>query len=445
MKTYQDLQAAGDVLEFIRAAITDYRSSEAFQTACIADDYDTQQNRTIMAYTKYLYSYTGQQVIDVYSANNRIASNLFHRLNAQRCSYLLGNGVSFNDSAIKERLGASFDKAVYDLGYHALIHGISYGFWNLDHLEVFPATEVCPIWDEYDGRLRAAIRFWSLDWSNRPVTVEFYEEDGYTVYRTKRGSSGLDLELYAPKRGYVQRVQVSAADGAQVVGQSNYTALPVIPMFGNSRKQSTIVGMRAGIDAYDLIKSGFANDLQDCAQIYWLISGNFGMEADETQRFIDRLKLQHVANVDGENSKITPYTQEIPTAARDSFLTMIRGSIYADFGALDVSQISAAAKTATEINAAYQPMDEEADDFEYQVSAFILQLLALNGIEDAPSYKRNKITNQYEQTQMVMLAAQYLNDETVLQKLPFITVDEVDGILAGRDSASYERFQTGGE
>ena len=441
MRTYQDYQAAGDALSFIRAAIEDYRSGEQYQTACIADDYERQMNRTIMAYTKYLYSVTGERAVDIYSANSRIACNIFHRLNKQRCSYLLGNGVSFEGDGVKESLGANFDRAIYDLGYYALIHGVSYGFWNLDHLELFKATELCPLWDEYDGTLRAAIRFWSLDWETRPVTVEFYEEDGYTVYRTKRGSSGLDLEVYQPKRAYIRRVLVSEADGEEVVGQSNYGMLPVIPMWGSTSRQSTIVGMRASIDSYDLIKSGFANDLQDCAQIYWLITNNFGMEADETQRFMDRLKLQHVANIDGERSSVTPYVQEIPTAARDTFLAMIRKSIYEDFGALDVTGISAGAKTATEIESSYQPMDEEADDFEYQVSAFILQLLRINGIEDVPTYKRNKIANTMEQTQMVMMAAQYLDAETVLEKVPFVTVDEVAGIMERKAKEDMGRFE----
>ena len=441
MRTFQDFQASGDRISFIRNAINDYRGGEMYQTACIADDYEAQKNRTIMAYTKYLYSTTGQTAVDVYSANNHIASNLFHRLNTQRCSYLLGNGVSFGNDKTKDRLGKDFDKKLYDVGYNALIHGIGYGFWNLDHLDIFPATEVCPLWDEYDGRLRACIRFWSLDWETRPVTVELFEEDGYTVYRTKENSTGLDLEVYKPKRGYVQKLRASKADGEEVVGQSNYSALPVIPMWGSKHKQSTIVGMQQAIDSYDLIKSGFANDLQDCAEIYWLITGNFGMEADETQKFMDRLKLQHVANVDGENSHVTPYTQEIPTAARDAFLAIIRKSIYDDFGALDVAGISAGAKTATEIESAYQPMDEEADDFEYQVSAFVLQLLALNSIDDVPSYKRNKITNQLEQTQMVMMAAQYLDPETVVAKLPFVTVDERAKIIATLDQMNRERLE----
>ena len=38
-------------------------------------------------------------------------------------------------------------------------------------------------------------------------------------------------------------------------------------------------------------------------------------------------------------------------------------------------------------------------------------------------------------------AADYLDDQTILEKLPFVTVDEVDAILARKDAESYSRFE----
>ena len=42
---------------------------------------------------------------------------------------------------------------------------------------------------------------------------------------------------------------------------------------------------------------------------------------------------------------------------------------------------------------------------------------------------------------MVMMAAQLLDEGTVLNKLPFITVDEAREILARRDAANANRFE----
>ena len=447
MKTFQDFQKAvteGHQLEFIKQAINDHRASSEYKIALDADEYEAERNVTICTYVKKLYTMTGQQTIDFTSANHKLASNFFHRLNTQRRCYSLGNGVSFTNTeevivdgvkrtvdTTKDFLGRDFDTMLDQAADYALRHRCSFIFWNLDHGVVFPLTEFVPLWDEETGALRAGIRFWSLDWGNRPVTVVLYEEDGYTKYQTKKDSKGLDIEMVEDKRAYKQTVAVSEADGEQIVGESNYSSLPVVPLWGNKIHQSTLVGMREKIDAYDLINSGFANDLEECAEIYWIINNAMGETDAHLQQFRDRLKLQHVAVADSE-SPVTPYTQDVPVNARSTFLTGIRNQIYEDFGALDVHTVAAGA-TNDHIDAAYQPMDEEADDFEYQIIQCIRQILKLNGIDDIPIFKRNRISNQKEQVDMVMLSASHLDEETILNKLPFLTVDEVQKVLANKD------------
>lgn len=448
MKTFQDYEKAvaeGRVIDFIVNVISEYRSSADYKIALDADEYEAERNTGIMQWIKYLYTMDGRKVPDFTSSNNRIASNFLHRLTTQRCAYSLGNGVSFTGAtqemvrgeritkdATKEALGKDFDTVLYDAAHYALLHKVSYVFWNLDHIDYFKMTEFVPLHDEYDGSLKAGFRFWSLDWNNKPVTVVVYEQDGYTKYRTKAGSSGLDLTLLEEKRAYKQDIAHNEVDPDEIVAESNYSYLPIIPLWGSKHKQSDLVGMKAKIDAYDLVKSGFANDLQDCAEIYWIVSNAMGENDETLKRFRDRIKLNHIAVVDEANSGVTPYTQDIPVTARESLLKSLRDQIYEDYGALDVHTVAAGA-TNDHIDAAYQPMDEEADDFEYQIIKCIDGILNLIGIEDVPIFNRNRVSNQKERTDMVMLAAQYLDDETIIRKLPFITPDEVDGILLRKE------------
>lgn len=452
MYTYQDFINEPNKLNAINSAISHHLNSDIYKTAKSADEYDHQRNETILNYVKTIFTLTGTPVEDFTASNNKLCSNFFHRLNTQRCTYLLGNGVSFSDhkettvneegievtiDTTKETLGNRFDSDVKKLGYKSLIHGVSFGYWNVDRLHMFPITEFVPLWDEDTGSLRAGIRFWRLD-ENKPMIAVLYEEDGYTKYKSN-AKVGMDFEEIQPKRSYKITVSISEEDGEEVIGEENYGILPIVPIWGSDLHQSTLVGMKEKIDSFDLIRSGFANDLTDCAQIYWILENCGGMSDDELARFRDRLKITHIATVDTDNSKATPYTQEIPYSARAAYLTEIRDGIYEDFGALDVHAVAAGA-TNDHIDAAYQPMDEEADDFEYQVTEFIQQILKLIGIEDTPVFKRNRISNQKEQTDMVLSAAEYLDDETILQKLPFITVDEVAGILARKAQDSEDRF-----
>lgn len=453
MITYQDFLAEPNRAQFIARAINQHRQSDEYKVAINAELYDKQQNVTINNVTRYIYTKAGIKVNDPTSSNNKIASNYFHRLNVQRVSYLLGNGVSFVDhirsatdeegvvikiDETKEKLGDDFDTQLYNVVYSGEISGQSYCYVRYDSTEgysyhLFPITEFVPILDEVDGTLRAGIRFWSLDWEKKPVTAVLYEADGITKYRTKPDSKGLDLIEYEPKHKYNRIASTTEAEGTEIIGSENhFSDLPIIPYYGKNGV-STLIGMQAAIDSYDLIQSGFANDLQDCAQIYWLIGGSLGMDDEALNRFRERLLFQHIGVADLDNSSVTPYTQSIPFEARAAYLKHIRNSMYESFGALDVMNLNNGDRTATEIEAAYQGLEEEADALEMRVTDFIRRLLELLGIEDMPTYKRNRISNQLEQTQMVIMAAEYLSNRAVLEKLPWVTVDEIDAILSEKD------------
>lgn len=438
MLTYQDLMSIGDDEEeraaFVLAAIRQHRGGFDYQTACTADLYDRQMNKTINDYVQTIFDITGSKLVDYTSSNSKIASNFFRRLNTQRNMYSLGRGVSFveagesGEDSTKKRLGPHFDRDLQSAAYYALIHGVSFGFWNVDRLYVFPLTEFAPIWDEENGTLRAGVRFWRLD-PSRPMQAVLYEEDGYTRYTTA-GEDENRLYIADEKRPYMETVSYTPADGyEQVIAAENYSSLPVVPLWGSRLHQSTLIGMRQAIDSYDLIRSGFANDLNDCAQIYWLVSNAGGMSDTDLARFRDRLKLSHIAVVDSDaGESVAPYTQEIPYQARKQYLDDIRSEIYEDFGALDVHTVAAGA-TNDHIDAAYQPMDEEAADFEYQVSEFVQQVLKLMGIEDKPVFQRTRISNQKEQVDMVVQEAEWLDHETILRKLPNVRPEEVPAIM----------------
>nr|DAO63018.1 MAG TPA: PORTAL PROTEIN [Caudoviricetes sp.] len=440
--TYQDFEKyknQGDTSNFIRIAIENHRADPMFVEAVIADEYDRQRNITINEYIRTMFTLTGTPIEDFTASNNRIASNFFHRLNTQRCTYSLGNGISFQQETVKDKLGGSFDTKLWDLGYKALIHGVSFGFWNVDKLHVFPLTEFVPLWDEYDGTLKAGIRYWRLA-PQKPTMAVLYEIDGYTKYRSEADSDTLTFTVEQDKKPYKTRIANTEMGEPEVIGVENYSSLPIVPMWGSKLHQSTLVGMREKIDSFDLIRSGFANDLTDCSQIYWIISNCGGMEEEDLARFRDRLKINHIANAD--EGDVTPYTQEIPYQARKQYLDDIRAGIYEDFGGLDVHTIAAGA-TNDHIDAAYQPLDENADDFEYNVIEFVQQVLSLMNIDAVPIFKRNRISNQKEQTEMVLQAAQYLDEETVISKLPFITPDEIKTILRRKDTEDIDRLTHG--
>ena len=439
MITYQDFVEYGGVQDAVIYAIRQWQEDRMYKTACIANLYERQQNKTIMEVVPKIYSVTGVQMEDKYATNNKIASNFFHRLNTQRCTYSLGNGITFSKGGIKERFGPQFDTVLMTAGYNGLIHGLSFLFLS-DRVYEFDATEFAPLWDEDTGELKAGVRWWQIA-NDKPLYAVLYEEDGYTKFR--KSAKDAETVIIEPKRGYIQHIQTSEADGVEVIGEDNYGALPIVPLWGSKLHQSTLVGMRASIDIYDIVRSGFANDLKDCAEIYWVVENFGGMQPQDLAEFIAKMKLHHVVQADTtQGGKVSPYTQQIPYEARKVFLDDMRAAIYEDFGGLDVHTVAAGA-TNDHIEAAYQPMDENADDFEAQIIEAVQRLGALLGIAEEvaiPLFKRNRISNQREQVEMLVQEAEWLDEQTILEKLPNITADEVDQILKRKDAEDMERM-----
>lgn len=406
-----------------------------YKIAVDAEEYDRRRNVTIMQYQKLLYTLSGRAVPDNFSANYKLTSNFFNRWITQENQYLLGNGLVLENDANKAKLGADIDQKLQQAGRNALVQGVSFGFWNFDHLDVFKLTEFVPLLDEEDGSIKAGIRFWQIG-PDKPLRATLYELDGYTQYAKPKSKELRELE---PKRKYVRVVVQSAADGQEIYDFRNYPGFPIVPFWGNLHHQSELVGSREAIDCYDLIKSGFANDLDDASMIYWTLQNAGAMDDQSLAQFVERMKVVKATALD-DGVTAEAHTLEVPYQSRVAYLERLEHDMYRDAQMLDVDSLSAAQKTATEINAAYQAMDNKVDQYEYCVIEFLQGIFALAGIEDNPSFKRSKITNQLEETQMVLMAAQYLDDETLLNKLPWLTPEEVQDVLERRDKAEQDRL-----
>ena len=428
MKTYQDLQATTDKTDFVYTAISEYKGTDMYKWAKEGELYARQQNTTIMNYQKLLYTMSGRAVPDNFTANHKCASNFFARFITQENQYLLGNGVTFQDDATKARLGGDmFDVQLQKAGRKALASGVAYGFYNYNRVDVFGATEFVPLWDEEDGSLKAGIRFWRIA-NDKPLRATLYELDGYTDYIQAQGEKP---RVWVNKRAQKQTVAYSEIDGAEIYDAGNYQNFPIVPLWANPEHQSELVGLRSEIDAYDLIKSGFANDLDDASMIYWTLENCGGMDDIDLAKFIEHMKTVKAAVVEGgDGAKAEAHTLDVPYQSRETYLTRLENDMYNDAMALNVNQISAGNVTATAINAAYEPLNNKTDQFEYCVREFINALLCLADINDVPSFKRSRIANMTEETNMVLSAKDYLDRETILKHLPFLSSDEIDKLLA---------------
>lgn len=425
LKTYQDYleieQTDKAKAEFVWDCIQQHKSSDFYRMAEVAEDYASHKNRTIRTYQKFLYEASGERVPDTYSANYKLSANFFGRFVTQQVQFLLGNGVTFESEETKKKLGKSFDSQVQKLARYALVGGVGYGLFNKDHIDVFSALEFVPLWDEENGALRAGVRYWQID-DDKPLRATFYEDDGYTEFIRRESTEGKDsvLEIMQEKRAYIVRSVASdadVADGDVIYEGINYPTFPIVPLWGNHYKQSELVGIREQIDCYDLIKSGYADTIDEASFIYWSISNAGGMDDIDVKEFMDRLRRLRAAITTDYQATAEPHQIEAPYQARGELLDRIRADLYEDYQALDTKNLASGAVTATQIEAAYEPVNSKADDFEYCVTTFIDGILAIMGIDDEPTYSRSMIVNRTEEIQTVLQAAQFVDPEYVMQKV----------------------------
>jgi hypothetical protein len=448
--TYQDLLAVGDYekdrVQFVRNVIEHHKKSDAYKTAYIADQNDRHKNVTISEYQKLLYTATGKVVPDNYNANYKMACRHFHRFVTQENQFLLGNGCTWDNPEVTKSLETKqyrFDAQLQKAGKKALVQGESFGFYDKDHLQVFSLLDFAPLVDEEDGALKAGVRFWRLS-KEKPLRATLYEPDGYTHIKW---TNDKDYEIVQDKTPYVFTYRETKADGVFERVPHTYDRLPIIPLYGNPEEQSEIVGLREQIDCYDLIKSGFANTVDEASYIYWTIQNAGGMDDVDLAKFVEKLRTVHAAVVEDDGAKAESHQIETPFQSREALLARLDKDMYRDAMALDTEHIASGAVTATQINAAYEPLNSKADDYEYCIRNFIDSLLDLIGVESNYTFTRSMIANKSEEIQAITLSASYLDADYIVRKLldAFGDGDLADDMLKKMDADELNRFGLGGD
>ena len=334
-----------------------------------------------------------------------------------------------------------FDRKIIKAGRNAQVGGTAFGFYNNGKVEIFKITEFAPLYDEEDGALKAGVRFWQID-SRKPLRATMFELDGFTEYQWDiNHASGT---VRAPKRAYIIIKQKSVAFGEEIFDYRNYPSFPVVPCWSNENHISELTPIRATLDCYDLINAKYANDIDDASLIYWTITNAGGMDDVDLVQFIDKMRKLHAAQTDADQ-QVQPTTVDVPFEGREALLDRLEKQLYRDAMALNTYDIANGAVTATQIEAAYEPLNQKLDAFEAEISDFISRLLTVAGVEDEPTYTRSIIVNRTEEITTIVNSALYLDDQYVTEKIMTLLgdKDKVEQALATQAANDIRRMTSG--
>lgn len=440
--TYQDWLDTADRDAALFEAAEEHRRSSGFRLALEADAYFRGENPAVAAKTVLRADKletrdetgrrrVGTRMRDV--VGNRIGSAFLRRFVVQQTQYLLGNGCSLATPELKRRLGTDFDRVLARMGEKALLHGVCWGFWNVDHLEELPVARdplsgFLAVPDEETGEIRLGVQYWQLS-PRRPMRLRVFTEEGLRFLVRREGWT----EETRPPRPYRLRRTVSAL-GAGEEDAGAWPSLPLIPFRANADSRSEFTpAIRAKIDAYDRILSDFADNLDRANDVYWVLNNFSGTAEDvaETLAAIQRLKaVASYTDGTGASSSAEPRTIEVPYAAREAALRLLEKALYRDWMALDTGELTGGSLTNVAIRAATAALDQKADGFEWEAFRFVRALLRLLGEDtDEIRFRRARIADESETVADIAAMRGDIDRATALRLNPYLQPEEAEALL----------------
>ncbi len=443
--TYQDYARAPDKAALLLQAVACFRRSPEFLAALEASRYFRGENPTVAHKTilraRKLETRTpdGRKRVRAGTEDvigHRIGSSFLFRFITQQNQYLLSEGVSL-PTHIKRRLGDDFDHQLSRLGEFALLHGISYGYWNADHLEVLEMAKnelsgFFPLLDEMSGQIMLGVQFWQVS-PKRPMYLRVFEKAGVTLLRVE----DKHVEEVSPRTPYLRILRRDALGDTLHIPEEGYGRLPILALKGNQDGRSELTpSIKSKIDAYDCILSDFADNLSRANDVYWVLNNFSGTTEDIAEILEEISRVKAVANLsDGSGSGATaePHTIEVPYAARQSALNLLERALYSDYMALDMASITGGSLTNVAIRSAMANLDLKADRYEWQVRHFVRDLLLLLGLPtEQISFKRQAIANASEVVADIRSMREDIDLHTALRLNPYISDEALDTLLRAR-------------
>ena len=272
------------------------------------------------------------------NADNRIPRNFHGLLVNQKAAYMFTAPPLFDignqdaNKRITDVLGDRYAKVTKDLCINASNCSVTWlHYWtNKDKVfeyGVVDSKQIIPVWtSDLNKKLSGVLRVYDEldDTDGELYTIYQYWSDTQCQAFRKKAADTLDegLQSYAMFCNFV--------DGMAYMENSfthEYGRVPFIPFFNNNINTTDLDNIKALIDVYDKVFSGFVNDLEDIQEIIFVLSGYGGTNLAE---FLQDLKKYKTVNLDDDEGKpgLSTLTIDIPVEAREKLLEITRKAIF---------------------------------------------------------------------------------------------------------------------
>lgn len=405
MLTYQDFLAVEDnpkeLASFIYEVIADHESSKQFKTGQTAGEFYRQYDRYMDNLKKVIYDIEGNAKEDTFTPNRKNTANWYFIFVTQMVSYLLGNGISFDNPEIKKKLGGNkLDSILQKCFIWSVNDGESYAVKINDTIEplCFGSDNRKPrfavLLDENTSEIGAGVKYWQLSPDSPRIAVlytgkgkiRFKEFDDENSETKKSFQQIGDIEPYSG-------ISVSNQIQGEYIFESDEFQKPPIVKLEFINGLSHIEGKIDTLINYDLTFSNMLNDVNNNV-VYWIIQNAAAMDDEDDMKFLAhilRMKMAHVE--DGQS--VEPHQLNIQYQAQEAALMQLEQRLITDFQAIDTKSLRSGAITTVEIDQAYEALSHKCDMVENLLGDFVRGILRLYGIDEneAFHFTRSKSIN----------------------------------------------------
>lgn len=378
------------------------------------------------------------------NADNRIPFNWHGFLVNQKASYMFTYPPTFDvgdnkvNSSITDILGDSYPKVSKTLCVNASNGGTSWiHVWENENNEfryaAVDSKQVIAVYsDDIEKRLIGVLRVYDKkDEQAKDITVyEYWTDKECYVFRSDKGIT-TNLSTYT----MFTQTDVDTGVSEQVnVLTHNFGEVPFIEFPNNDLKTSDLDNVKALIDTYDKVFSGFVNDIEDIQEVIFVLTNYGGTDLDEFLGNLKRYKTVDMQNSGSDDkSGLSTITIDIPVEARNKLLEMTEKKIYIQGQGVDPNPEKFGNASGVALKYLYTLLELKAGlmETEFRLAfgkliRMICKHLGYTPKKVIQTWTRNMIQNDEETANIAKNSVGIISRKTIIKNHPWVEDVEIE-------------------
>jgi SPP1 family phage portal protein len=488
-------------IDSTRIADLIYRDMVSPAKQFMAEGFNYYHSKNKILDKKRTYFVEGNEITDLSATNTKLPHPFFKILVDQKSSYIAGNPITIGldegelseteqedfQNALDTVLGNRFNKLMVEWITGAAQKGLEWLHFFIDGLGklnfiIIPAEQIFPVFDtQYENRLIGIIRYYTYDYIGESGNlqklnkVEWWTDKNVEYWEQEAGGTYIHDPFYDFNPGphwYTYSTLSPSEKKPNYWGQKNKSnqgiaddeqigVIPFIPLYNNSTWNTDLEPIKALVDAYDSVMSGWCDDLEDFQELILVVKGFLGLSEQakeglsELALFKKQLKTQKVINIDAQpGAGVESLKSEIPVEAKEKFLTIVRKEIFYFGQGIDSDNENIrSASSGVALQYLYAGLDmksnktiEQLQEVLPQFMWFLVYYINLTQNKNYDSslinftFNKSMIFNEAEKITSLNLVYGKISNQTFLENLPMIddVQQEMERLKAEKEEAIAE-------